>query len=376
MHLLGKVFMGKKIAVLICIFILFGSCSKKDNSIHIAGIFPLTGDASQWGVPPKNAATMAVDEINAAGGIQGKRIVFDVQDDQCEPAKGVSALQNLIATYKPIALIGAVCSSVSLAIAPIVEQNKIIMISPASTSPLLTNAGDYVFRDIPTDKLRSETFARYIFSKGVKELDILFINNDGGLGATNAFVEEYTKLRGKVMYKEGYQPESNDFRAQIAKAKKSPAAAIMIVSYPNETSTLLRQFKELNLKKRIFALTEALDDPAVLKRAKDAAEGVEYIVPAPAEGEKAAMFVKNYEAKFGVAPPTFAAEAYDAIYLIRKILEEAPDAAPEKLKEKLYEVKDFIGASGTITFDQNGDVIKPMAIKKIMNQSQVIVTTK
>ena len=358
----------------IFLFLFISSCQKNVSEIQIGAVLPLTGSAAQWGIPPKNAITMAADEINSSGGIAGKKIVIDIQDDQCEPAKGVSVLQGMIATKKPIAIIGAVCSSVSLAIAPIIEQNKIIMISPASTSPLLTDAGDYVFRDIPTDKLRAEVFANHIFDKGIKELDILYINNDGGLGATNAFVNEYTRLGGVVDYKEAYKEGENDFRAQITKVKKSLAKAVMIVSYPTETSTLLRQFKELKLSKTVFALTEALDDPAVVANAKGAAEGVEYIVPAPVEGTMAKEFGRKYQSKFGVAPPTFAAEAYDAVYLLKKIIEEAPTLIPEKLKEALYSIKDFNGASGTISFDKNGDVVKKMAIKQIEHNSSKLLS--
>lgn len=344
---------------------LIGGCSKTGNEIHIGAILPLTGGAAQWGVPARNGVMLAVDQINADGGINGKKIALDLQDDQCDPTKGVSAVQNLISTNKPVAIVGAVCSSVSLAIAPILEKDKVIMISPASTSPLLSNAGNYIFRDISTDKLRADVFAQYIMSLGIKSLSILYINNDGGVGATDAFVQEYQKLGGVVRFKDAYQQGQTEFRSEVAKAKRASAEAVMIVSYPSDTSILLRELKQLNFKGKIFALTEALDDPTVVKAAGNAANGVVYIVPAPAEGQQATEFAKQYKAEYGSEPPLYSAEAFDAVYLLKKVCAEVPDLDPAKLADSLHAVSGYKGASGSITFQKSGDVIKPMAIMKI-----------
>lgn len=363
----------KRILLIGLLFVLVAGCGKNENeTIKIGAILPLTGSAAQWGTPCKNASMIAVDEINSEGGINGKKIEITFEDTQAEPAKGVSAIQKLIDTEKPVAILGAVASSVSLAIAPIAEKNKVVVISPASTSPKLTDAGDYFFRVIPTDKLRSEVFANYIFNKGIKTLDIVYINNEGGVGAVTAFVNEYNRLGGKILVQEGYTPSVKDFKTQLTKSKRSKSEAIMIVSYPEDTALLLRQIKELNVNKKVFALTEALDDPAVVQDAGGAAEGVEYIVPAPAEGEVADKFANEYKAKYGVAPPTFAAESYDVIYLLKKVILGLKDVTSENIKNALYNVKDFNGASGKITFDKKGDVIKPMAIKIVKNDKNIV----
>lgn len=354
--------------LLLCslMFLFIASCGKReDDVIKIGAILPLTGEASEWGVPVRNTLMLCQNEINDAGGINGKKLKIIFEDDQAESTKGVNSINKLIVNDKPLAIIGSVASSVSLAISPIAERNKIVLISPASTNPKLTYAGDYFFRVIPTDKLRSEKFAEYIFNSGAKTLDVLFINNDGGVGATDAFVNKFISLGGKNLIKEGYSQTAVSFRTELSKVKRSNADGLVIVSYPEETSILLRQIKELGIKKRIFALTEALDDPAVIEKSQGTAEGVVYILPAPAEGKVADEFKEKYRIKYGVQPPLFAAEGYDIIFILKKIIDDNININSEMIKNALYKIKDYQGASGVISFDENGDVIKPMAIKVI-----------
>ena len=139
-----------------------GCQRKKVEFIKIGAILPLTGDAAQWGIPPQKGAELAVEEINKAGGINGKKLKLIVQDTKCEPKAGVSSFQKLISDKEIRIVIGGVCSSVTLAVAPIAEKNKILLISPASTNPKITNAGDYIFRVIPSDDLRGKVFAEYL----------------------------------------------------------------------------------------------------------------------------------------------------------------------------------------------------------------------
>lgn len=359
--------------VLLLFFLLPGCSNNKSNTIEFGAILPLTGNAAQWGKPVQNSTMMAEKEINDAGGVDGKKIKIIYEDSQANPSNGVSAMQNLINNYKPVAVIGAVASSVSLAIAPIANKNKIPLISPASTSPKLTKAGDYFFRVIPSDNLRSNVFAEYIYKHGKLNLDVLFINNQGGVGATDAFVKKYTDLGGKISYKEGYDQGTTDFRSQLARVKDSKATALVIVSYPDDAAILLRQIKELGIKKKIYALTEALDDPNVVKKAGGGANGVTYITPATAKGKIPNEFKSTYKKAYGVAPPTFSAEGYDIVYLLEKVIEENKQANPVSIKDSLYTIKNFQGASGIISFDQNGDVVKPMSIKIIKNNKSILI---
>lgn len=355
------------------------SCGKKDaGEIIIGAVLPLTGDAAQWGIPPQKGAQLAVDEINEKGGISGRMLKTVFEDSECDPSKGVSAFQKLVTTDKTNVVIGGVCSSVTLGIAPIAETRKIVLISPASTNPKITDAGDYIFRVIPSDDLRGKVFARYLYEDvAVRNVALLYVNNEGGVGNRNTFVEEFERLGGRIVDDESYDQETRDLRSQLTKIKKSDADAVLAVSYPSDTVILMKQARELGLNKPLYFQTEAVEDPHVLESAADAAEGATYILPAAAEGEIPQKFAASYLAKYNMKPELFAAEAYDIVNLIAISLSELSGArSAQEIRSFLYNVSEYQGASGTITFDQNGDVMKPMAIKQIQGGQPILIAKK
>jgi branched-chain amino acid transport system substrate-binding protein len=363
------------IVALIILGLLLVGCGR-ENTTTIGAILPLTGGSAQWGIPPRNAALLAVDQANAKGGIKGRKIALEIEDDQCEPTPAVAAIQKILASGKPIAIMGAVCSSATLAIAPIAESNKVVLISPATTSPLLTNAGDYIFRVIPTDALRGKVFADYVYARGYRRVSCLYINNDGGLGNEKTFSDSFQKLGGKIVSVDAYPQDTRDVRTQITKIKAAKPDAVLVVSYPDDTPIVLRQAAELKLGLPLFFQTEALDDPAVIQRAGSAAEGVTYILPAKPTGAAADAFARSYRERYGKDPELYAAEGYDVIMLIVNILNASPAMTADALKDGLYKTQNYAGASGTISFDRNGDVTKPMAIKQIKDLKPVVVATQ
>jgi len=362
--------MKKLIFYLLFIIPILFSCNKK-NEITIGAILPLTGDAAQWGIPPQKAALLAVEEINANGGINGKKIKLVIEDSQCDPSKGVAGINKLLSINKPIAIVGAVCSSVTLAIAPIAEKNKIVLISPASTNPQITNAGDYIFRVIPSDELRGKVFAEYVYSQSLKNGAILYINNDGGKGNEETFKKYFELNGGKISIDESYMPQAQSVKTQLTKIREVNSEFLMVVSYPNDAVMVLKDISEIKFNKPLFFQTEALDDPTVLKNAGETAENVVFITYAEADNGVSKNFKLAYKSKYNTEPELFAAEAYDAIYLISKAIKEGID-----IKEYLYSIKNYSGASGTLTFDINGDVIKPLAIKQVKGQTSEILEIK
>jgi branched-chain amino acid transport system substrate-binding protein len=340
------------------------------NDIMIGAVLPLTGDSAQWGIPARNAAQLALDQINSNGGISGHQLRIDIQDDVCQPRNGVSAFNKIMAADSPPAVLGAVCSSVTLAIAPLAETDKVVLISPASTTPKLTSAGDYIFRDIPSDSLRGRVFADYLYrTRHTKSVAILYINNEGGVGNRDSFKARFEQDGGQVPLEEAYAQDATDVRTQITEIKSSGVDAVMVVSYPQDTVTVLRQVKELQLNKPLYFQTEAVEDPNVLREAADAANGVIYILPASPAGAAPQTFAAAYQAKFGHKPELFAAESYDAVNLLADAMKAAKgrDISSTEIGDYLRQVRNYAGASGTITFDRSGDVTKPYAIKIVRN---------
>jgi branched-chain amino acid transport system substrate-binding protein len=361
---------GAAFALGTCCVISFGavSAAAENEPITIGAVLPLTGDAAHWGIPPRDAAELAIDEINNAGGIGGRRLKLVVEDDRCQPAEGVSAFNRIMATATPAAILGAVCSSVTLAIAPLAEARKTVLISPASTSPKVTTAGDFIFRVIPSRSLRGRIFAEYLYhERGLRRLAVLYINNEGGIGGSSSFKAQFTQLGGVVVDEETYEQGATDVRAQLAKIKDANADGVMVGSYPPDTVLVLRQARELSLQQPLFFTTEAVQNPEVLRDAGEAANGAVYILAAPASGQAPDRFVDAYETKFGKKPELFAAEGYDIVRLVSDAIAATKrwPVSGSDIRDFLYQVRGYAGASGTITFDANGDVIKPFAIKTI-----------
>jgi branched-chain amino acid transport system substrate-binding protein len=347
--------------------------------IPIGAVLPLTGDAAHWGIPPRHAAELAIDEINRAGGIGGRKLELFVEDDRCQPADGVSAFNQIMAAATPAVVLGSVCSSVTLAIAPFAESRKTVLISPASTSPKLTNAGDFIFRVIPSASLRAKVFADYLYNeRGLRKLAVLYIDNEGGIGASSAFKAQFTQLGGAVVLEETYAQGATDVRAQLTKIKAANADGVTVGSYPPDTVLVLRQARELGLRQPLFFQTEAIQNPDVLRDAGDAANGAVYILAAPASGEARESFTRAYEAKFGKKAELFAAEGYDIVRLVAQAIAAAKDepVSGSRIRDFLYQVRSYAGASGAITFDKNGDVIKPFAIMTIEAGSPKTIVVK
>jgi branched-chain amino acid transport system substrate-binding protein len=167
--------------VFICAVLTWGApfwnsmpSAAESDVVTIGAVLPLTGEAAHWGIPPRNAAEMAVGEVNRAGGIGGRKLALVVEDDRCQPADGISAFNKIMSAANPPVILGAVCSGVTLAIAPLAEARKTVLISPASTSPKVTNAGDFIFRVIPSGSVRAKILAEYIYhERALRKLAVI-----------------------------------------------------------------------------------------------------------------------------------------------------------------------------------------------------------
>jgi len=214
---------------------------------------------------------------------------------------------------------------------------------------------------------RAKVLAEYIYhQRGLRKLAVIYIYNEGGIGGSSAFKAQFTQLGGTIVLEETYAQGASDVRVQLTKIKAANADGVIVGSYPPDTVLVMQQARELQLQQSLFFTTESPQNPEVLREAGDAANGAVYILAAPAAGEAPERFTRAYEGKFKHKPELFAAEGYDIMRLIAAaIVAAGPSHSGPSIRDFLYQVRNYAGASGTITFDQNGDVIKPYAIKTI-----------
>jgi len=358
------------ITLLTVVFIItgagFSGCAKKEREIKIGVITPLTGGSAKYGEDIKRGYDLAVEEINEKGGIKGSKIGLIYEDSEGKPEKAVAAAQKLIQRDKVIAILGALWSSPTLAVAPIAEKSKVVLLSSGSSSPKVTDAGDYIFRNEISEAYGAEESAKLYFNAGFKKIAIIYVNNDYGIGVRDVTKEIYRQLGGVVTASEAFEQDEKDFRTQLLKIKKTNPDAILIVSY-KEAILILRQMKELGIKKQVLG-TPLFEDPEIIEKAGDVAEGAIYsyygTFDPKSEEARIKEFMEKFRKEYGVDPEYYAPIGYDAIKIFQLAIEKG-GLKPEQIKNALYQIKDFAGLSGTTSFDENGDVIKPVILKTV-----------
>ncbi len=333
-----------------------GTDLAEGEPIKIGVISPMTGDGAVYGEPYVNILRLAADEINVAGGIDGHDVELIVEDGKCSGASAASAAQKLVNVDKVQIIIGGICSSESLAVIPVAEQSKVIVFSPGSSSPDLTDASKFFVRNYPSDNTQGIVLAKAALERDMKKVAFMQEQTDYAIGIFNSFSGEFENGGGAVV-NETYVSETSDFRSQLNKLKaENPDALFLDVQTPAAAQRILKQLIELNWKPQII-FSDVASDPATVASAPTLTEGAlsaQYgINPGNTKFES---LKSNYTAKFGgeLPFPSYAQTEYDALYLIRDAVEEVGYSG-EKVAKWLRGVKNWEGASGLTTIKSNGD---------------------
>jgi branched-chain amino acid transport system substrate-binding protein len=348
----------------------FSSCGRKDEVIKLGATLPLTGEVASYGLKAKRGIELKIDEINSQGGILGKKIVVDFQDDKNDKKEAVSIFNKFATIDKFPVVFGSAGSTVTLAIAPLANRYKVILISPISSSAKLsTEGGEYFFRTIPADNLQAEILAKWVFNSGAKNVGIVYTNNSWGKPLSEDFGKIFTNLGGNILLNEGVVENTTDFRSVITKLKElGNLDAIVSPTYPKEGGVFIRQIKEMGLDVRLFG-GDNWGAPEFINIAKDSAEGVFYTAPSQDKSPAYEEFAKKYLERFGEKPDVFSSYAYDAATAIFEAIEKAQSIAPEMILNALKDIT-FIGVSGEISFKSNGDLKSEAFDKKTIQNGQ------
>lgn len=362
----------KKIAFVIFFLILLVGCNQsKNNGIKIGAILPLTGNVAFVGTPIRNVYEMVINEYNKKSVHKIRLIILD---SKARPTDGINDLNKLISEGVKIVL-GPVSSSVVLSVAPIANKNKVVIFSPSASSSLITNAGDYIFRNELSDKFGAEQQANIAISKlKWKKISILYINNDYGVGVANNFKKSLENRGGIVPSFESFQAGNTDFRTQLLKIKNDDSEAIFIIAQ-NEYVNIIKQIRELSINKKLYATPVFQDKNFIKEIGKKASEGIYYTYYGTYDEHSKNMnivkFINNYRKNYNSDPTYYAALAYDNINILLLCLKNV-NYDVQKVKNELYKIKDYNGITGQISFDSNGDVMKEVILKRIENGKFII----
>ncbi len=363
------------IAVVGAIYFYEKNNSGRSGVIKIGFIAPLTGDFANFGQPVHNAEVLAVEQINAAGGINGKQIQAIYEDGKCNGQDAVSAAQKLINIDGVKAIIGGFCSGETVPVVPIAEQNKVLLFSPGASSPALTNSSPYFFRDYPSDAAQGEMLADVAYNKKNWRL-VAFVQEqtDWAVALYGAFSKRFESLGGKVI-NESFPSNATDLRSLLAKLKaQNPDALFLDIQMTPAIERVLRQMKELGWKPPLFSTDVIMSDSQLMSANAVQLEGALAAEFLPNAGDpKFQQFIQAYRAKYGQQDPpmqNYLSAVYDAVYLLRDgIAAVGYDGA--KLATWSRTINGWQGASGAITINAAGDRIGSHTLEIIHNGQKV-----
>lgn len=347
---------------------LIAATSLAQDEIKVGEFASLTGGSASFGISSHEGTALAIDEINAAGGLLGKKVKLITEDDQSTAGQPATIVRKLISQDKVIAVLGEVASSKSLEAAPICQQNKVPMISPASTNPKVTEVGDYIFRVCFIDPFQGTVMAKFALSKGWKNVAVLTdVKQDYSVGLAENFVKSFTAAGGRVVKDQKYSTGDKDFKPQITSIKATKPEAIFVPGYYAEVSLIAKQAKLLGVKVPLLGGDGWVGD-SLLKVAGNSLDGSFFSCHFSADdkSETTQGFVKKYKAKYsGKTPDDMAALGYDSAMILAEAIKRAGTTDGAKLKDAIAATKDHKGITGTITLDAQRNASKPAVILTI-----------
>lgn len=354
--------------VIIVAFAAGNEGTQETEPIKFGAIAPLTGDAASYGVADQHAKMLAVEEINAAGGIDGRQIEVVWEDSKCNGTDGATAVQKLINVDQAQFVLADSCSGATLAELAITEPAGVFLLSGLASSPDLTIEGDHFFRTYPSDAFAGRVVAAYATKDlGAETVAIISEKTDYAQGLRKSFMAGYTRT---IMVDESYDSDETDFRTIATKVKEANVDAVYVSPQTPATGLLvLKQLQEAGVTVQILT-NDAMLDRGLIAENKGLYEGV--ISPEVALDETNARtkeFVDGYTAKYGVAPeyPGYLAAAYDSVYLLAEAM-AAGNWTPDEVKNYFEtQIHDWPGAIGTFNFDAAGDAVLGLHLRKVVD---------
>ena len=344
------------------------SSGKESDTINLGCVLPVTGSVPNLGSAMKNGAELAIEEINNAGGINGKKIKATIEDDENKPATAPNAITKLIEQDKVDAVLGTYASSCSIAMAPIAAQNKKVMLSIGSTNAKVTSeGGEYVFRACFIDPFQGKIAAEYAYNDlDAKKVAVLYdVGKDYCVGISDTFKETITSLGGEIAYEGKYNTGESDFKSYLTEIKNKGVKVLYIPDDYDVVGLIAKQIKEIGLEVQLLG-SDSWSDPGLIEVGGDAVEGAYFTDHVSIKSEKLAKFAETYKNKFGQDPGAFSVLAYDSVYIISAAIKNAGSTDSDAIKDALNKLDEDCGTTH-YKFDENRDPIKSVVINQVKN---------
>ncbi|MBP6217282.1 MAG: ABC transporter substrate-binding protein [Oligoflexales bacterium] len=354
------------------------SVQNEDSVIRVGEIGSMTGSEATFGVSVHKGVTLAFDEINAAGGVLGKKIELISIDDQGKPEEAATAMNKLITQDKVIAVIGEVASSRSLAMAPIAQNHKIPMISPSSTNPRVTQQGDYIFRVCFIDPFQGAVMAQFALDHlKIKSAAILRdVKNDYSVGLADYFTMTFAKGGGSIVVDQSYSAGDIDFKSQLTAIRSKNPQAIFVPGYYTEVGLIARQARELGMNIP-FLGGDGWDSPKLREIGGNSLEGSFFSNHYSSESQEPAVqnFIKKFKSVYNEVPDSLAAMGYESALVLVDAIKRANGTDSQALRNAIADTKDFQGVTDKFSLDKDRNAIKSAVVLKIESGEFKFLTT-
>ncbi len=344
-----------------------GGSVASGETFKLGGMGPLTGANASYGISVNQGAQIAVDEINAAGGVNGMQIELFFQDDESDAETAMNAYNKLMDNGIQ-ALLGATTSGPTIALTDLTKEDGILQLTPSGSAMECTQY-DNCFRICFTDPLQGVTMADYAAETlGYRNAAIIYdVSNDYSSGMADAFVKEFEAKGGKIVANESFTAGDMDFNTQLTTVKSSGADVLFLPIYYQDVAFIVGQAQKMGMEIPYLG-GDGWD--GVLGQLEDASvvEGAIFLTPFAANdtAENVQNFVKAYQEKYNAVPDQFAADAYDGVYVIKAAIEKAGSTEPQAIIDAMTEIS-VSGLTGDMTFDATGEPNKAAKVVEIVN---------
>ena len=365
--------MTKLSAIFLTLLVLVSACSvlkeqQTPNTVKIGAFLSLTGATSAYGISAANAIKLVTEETNRNGGIDGKQIELEIEDDKSNTQDVPGIVEHLIKEHKVHALIAEPVSTRAMMAAPIAQQNNIVMISSASVKPELTQQGDYIFRACFISSTEGEAIAKFAVDrlKAKKVAIILDDKNDYAVVLAGFFADSFKKLGGEIVSQQKYEANATDLNAQMSAIKTAAPDVVFAPGFYTTAPLVARELKKADIKATLIG-SDGWDSPKLMDGGSEPFEGVYFANHfwAGSDDPLVKKFVADYHAKYGVDPDAGAATAYDAARMLFEAFKRAKSTDSAAVRNALAQTKDFPGVTGKITLDANRNAQVPVYMLRI-----------
>ena len=364
-----NVLLSLAFALAVACALSFAGCAKADTgTIKIGGIYPLSGGVAVYGVEAKNGVEMAVEEINAAGGIDGRMVELIAEDDEGNPEKTVNAYKKLTTKDQVKIIIGSLTSGCTQAITSLAQAQKVVVVAPAATMASITDAGNFIFRVCFIDPFQGTVGAKFASANlGAKKAAVLYdVGNDYSVGLFDNFKIAFEAAGGTVVAAESYNTGDKDFNAQLTKIKNASPDVVYLPDYYSTVALIAKQLRAQGITAPIVG---ADGWGGIVDNAGDEVLKGFYSdhYASDSTDQKVVDFVAKYKAKYNATPTAFAALGYDAMYVIKDAMVASKSTDSVKVQAALEKTSGSY-VTGNLTFDEKRNPTKSAVILEIVKK--------